>query len=146
MRTTLIHASITGSDFTFAYTMPEIVAQVEMCYTLIAATIPCLRVFLYSANTGLFGASTTVYGGSTTSKNCNGSSKPDGQTKTFRARGRRTHSGVICEDASDTFELTTKMQGHTAAHAEAYERSSVNTDGSEEGIMVRQTVEVQYDA
>lgn len=42
-------------DFTYSYVEPEILAQVEMHYNTIAATIPCLRVFLKDWQTGFLG-------------------------------------------------------------------------------------------
>lgn len=42
---------VTGNDFTWEYVTPEVYTQLEMHYSLIAATIPCLRIFLKAWNT-----------------------------------------------------------------------------------------------
>ena len=40
-----------ASDFTWSYVTPEVYTQLEMHYSLIAATIPCLQIFLKAWNT-----------------------------------------------------------------------------------------------
>lgn len=44
-------STLSGHDFTWAYVVPEIYTQLEMHYSLIAATIPCLRIFLKAWHT-----------------------------------------------------------------------------------------------
>lgn len=39
-----------GMDFAFNYVMPEVFTQIEMHFNLVAATIPCLRIFLKAWN------------------------------------------------------------------------------------------------
>lgn len=39
-------SNMDGTDFCFNYVMPEVFTQVEMHFNLVAATIPCLRIFL----------------------------------------------------------------------------------------------------
>lgn len=42
---------LSGNDFTWTYVTPEVYTQLELHYSLIAATIPCLRIFLKAWNT-----------------------------------------------------------------------------------------------
>ena len=43
--------NLTGEDFTYAYVTPEVYTQLELHFSLIGATIPCLRIFLKAWNT-----------------------------------------------------------------------------------------------
>ena len=51
-------ATMDYEDFTFSYIRPEIWGQIEMHYNVVAATIPCLRMFLKGWNTSFI--STTL--------------------------------------------------------------------------------------
>lgn len=44
-------SSLDGDNFTWTYVIPEVYTQLEMHYNLIAATIPCLRIFLRAWHT-----------------------------------------------------------------------------------------------
>ncbi|KAF7187089.1 hypothetical protein HII31_11566, partial [Pseudocercospora fuligena] len=48
-------ATMDYSDFTYSYVDAELFAQAEMHYNTIAATIPCLRIFLKGWQTGFLG-------------------------------------------------------------------------------------------
>ncbi|KAK5116833.1 hypothetical protein LTR85_009093 [Meristemomyces frigidus] len=48
------HSNVSVSP-TFAATLPEILSQLEMHYSAIGATVPCLRIFLRSFHSGYLG-------------------------------------------------------------------------------------------
>lgn len=44
-------ANVDGANFTFSYVLPETLTQLEMHASVIATTLPCLRLFLRAWNT-----------------------------------------------------------------------------------------------
>jgi hypothetical protein len=52
-----LNISLTSEEYFWDSATTEYHTQVEMTFSLIAATIPCLRMFMEAANTGLLGIS-----------------------------------------------------------------------------------------
>ena len=143
IRLVSLHDHIDSTPFTFVFTIPAIWTQLELHLSLILATVPCLRIFLKSFNTGYYGmdmteevaASGTVMatkGGESynlSDLRSGGASRTQRSEKEARARvqssgmntSRVTAMGVGDEDADDAM-----------------------SDGSGKRIIVRQTVDVMY--
>lgn len=114
--------------------------QAEMTFSLIAATIPCLRLFMEAAKTGLLGIS--MWGPGTTSGSYTRSyaGKEPGL-----ASKRRSTVPKVRED-SNGIQLRDWKQGSNSARAHATsDKVSITSDGSETAIIVRQTVDVRYE-
>ena len=47
--------TLSAPDFLFRYSTTEIYTQALMCFSLISATIPCLRIFLGAFQSGMLG-------------------------------------------------------------------------------------------
>lgn len=55
LRLISLSKSLASDEPIFGYATAEIFTQGELCFSVISATIPCLRIFMRSANTGLGG-------------------------------------------------------------------------------------------
>lgn len=140
MRLQSLDTSLKSVNYLLDAATTEYYTQAEMTFSLIAATIPCLRVFMEAAKTGLLGIS--MWGPSTTSgsytrsyagKESGIKSKP----RSIVAKGR---------DDSDGIQLRDWKQGPNSARAHATsDKISLASDGSETAIIVRQTVDVRYE-
>jgi hypothetical protein len=113
--------------------MPALWAQLEMHLSIITATIPCLRIFLKSFNTGYFGM----------------------------ALGQLDPTGTVLATKGDSFNMSKLKSGGSSANptqaqvSKAGMTTSRVTHGREEedslsersdrGIFVRQTVNVAHD-
>jgi len=111
-----------------------------MTFSLVAATIPCLRVFMEAAKTGLLGVSMweagTTTGSYTMSRNGN----------TTGATSRTQHTVSRPREATENIQLRDMSGGSNTVHARAASsKGSVISDGSETAIIVRQTVDVTYE-
>ena len=65
MRLKSLNTSLTSEEYLLSAATTEYYTQAEMTFSLIAATIPCLRLFMEAAKTGLLGIS--MWGPGTTS-------------------------------------------------------------------------------
>lgn len=54
-----LRTSLWSDEFFFDYTTTEIYTQALMCYSIVSATVPCLRIFLGAFETGLLGGDFT---------------------------------------------------------------------------------------
>jgi hypothetical protein len=134
--------SLTSEEYLWDSATTEYHTQVEMTFSLIAATIPCLRMFMEAAKTGLlgismWGADTTTGTGSYT-RSRNGKKTGDAsRTRDTLSRRREGPEGIQLRDMSG---------GSSTVHARAASsKGSVISDGSETAIIVRQTVDVTYE-
>jgi hypothetical protein len=132
--------SLTSEEYLLDTATTEYHTQVEMTFSLIAATIPCLRMFMEAAKTGLLGVSmwdagttTGSYTRSRTGKNTGNMSR----TRDTLSRPREVTEGIHLRDMAG---------GSNSAHARAASsKGSVTSEGSETAIIVRQTVDVTYE-
>ena len=140
MRLQSLRTSLTSDEYLLDASSTEYYTQAGMTFSLIAATIPCLRLFMEAAKTGLLGIS--MWGPGTTSGS---------YTKSYTAK----ESGIMSktritavqgrEDAED-IQLRDWKQGSSSAHAHATSgKISIASDGSETAIIVRQTADVRYE-
>ncbi|KAK5123913.1 hypothetical protein LTR85_002110 [Meristemomyces frigidus] len=122
----------------FDLIIPELYLQIEMCYNIISATIPCLGMFLQGASPDFIGghnyidptASAIAVAGGSTYKMSNLSSN----------RRKNYEDGSI--------KPTTRKHGESMAQAfrgGGEDVHSVASDSSERAIVVQRTVDVQYD-
>ena len=124
-----------GQIFVSNYVSPEIYLQVETGYNLISATIPCLQIFLRAAQFGMLGEVPGSNVVDTQLATVGSNSLNLSKSRTKRSKGR-----------DHTIELTSRNYGHTViGAATGGEKISWASDSSENGIVVRQTVDVQYD-
>lgn len=140
MRLRSLSISLTSDEYLLDAATTEYYTQAEMTFSLIAATIPCLRLFMEAAKTGLLGIS--MWGPGTTSGSYTRSyaGKESGiksKTRNIVAKGREDSEGI---------QLRDWKQGSNLARAHATsDKVSIASDGSETAIIVRQTVDVRYE-
>jgi hypothetical protein len=133
---------LTSEEYFWDSATTEYHTQVEMTFSLIAATIPCLRMFMEAANTGLLGismwdAETTTGTGSYTRSRTGKRTGDTSRTQDTLSRRR---------DEPDRIQLRDMGGGSNTVHARAASsKGSVVSDGSETAIIVRQTVDVTYE-
>jgi len=140
MRLQSLQTSLTSDEYLLDAATTEYYTQAEMTFSLIAATIPCLRLFMEAAKTGLLGIS--MWGPGTTSGSYTRSyaGKESGvrsKTRSIVTKGREDSEGI---------QLRNWKQGSSSARAHATsDKVSIASDGSETAIIVRQTVDVRYE-
>lgn len=120
--------------FLFDYVTSEIWTQAELCFAVLSATIPCLRIFLAAVQTGLLDlGATDIHTGAYSTGS--------------RAHNLRSSRAKRSGKDDCTIELTTREHGETVSKAVASggDNESMASDSSEQAIVVRQTVDVQYD-
>src|SRR4051812_42456956 len=97
--------------YDFDYVPVEVLTQAEMCYNVLAATLPSLSVFLASAHTGLL-----ELGGTDKMRSTYGSaSRQNGTPRATLRSGNKKGSKVRStrEAGVETFELTEQFHGGT---------------------------------
>ncbi|KXT11672.1 hypothetical protein AC579_7044 [Pseudocercospora musae] len=113
-------------DVFWEYLIPTIYTTIEMHYSLMAATIPCMHLFLKNFETGYLRTTADQIDPSSTKAGSQTDSYVLGRTsRLFRADGVMTTSSVVHPD-----HIT--------------EAESTISDGSDR-IIVRQTVDVKWD-
>jgi hypothetical protein len=140
MRLQSLNTSLTSDEYLLEAATAEYYTQAEMTFSLIAATIPCLRLFMEAAKTGLLGIS--MWGPGTTSGSY---TRSYAGKETGLASKRRSIVGKGREN-SEGIQLRDWKQGSNLARAHATsDKISIASDGSETAIIVRQTVDVRYE-
>jgi hypothetical protein len=137
--------SLASTELIFDYATTECFTQGGLCFSVISATIPCLRIFMHSAKTGLLGMTAFDSTGDRSrasylgSRSGNFASTARSQDK---SRAKKKANKVVDED---TIELQDRSFGETHTIAVAgSDKQSVTSDSSERAIIVRQTVDVVY--
>ena len=140
IRLTTLSSTLTSPTFTFDFTKSEIATQAEMCYSVISATIPCLRIFVQSFNTGLLSA------------NVLGTSSKDGTNRSTVKSGSGTRHNGVSVAAERSWEE--RQKGHsmelqnvpcrsTISNVIEHDDSrSVESEGSQNAIVVHRVVDV----
>ncbi|KAF2724293.1 hypothetical protein K431DRAFT_282143 [Polychaeton citri CBS 116435] len=141
LRLISLSRDVSSTDFNFAYSTTEIYTQVEMCYSIISITVPCLHIFMQAAHTGLLGGTVSdlrSIGRATLDKASAGSGTHDlSQSKT-------RHS-IKASEPFESIELQDPTLGETISKATiGSDKVSLASDSSTTAIVVRQTVNVQY--
>jgi len=140
MRLKSLDTTLKSDNYLLAAAATEYYTQAEMTFSLIAATIPCLRLFMEAAKTGLLGIS--MWGPGTTSGSY---TRSYAGRDTGLASKRRSIAAKAGEDI-DGIHLRDWNQGSNSARAHATsDKVSIASDGSETAIIVRQTVDVRYE-
>jgi len=140
MRLDSLSMSMSSNEHLLAAATTEYYTQAEMTFSLIAATIPCLRIFMEAAKTGLLGIS--MWGPGTTSGSYTRSyaGKEPGTTSRVRSTVTKRHGN------DEGIQLRDWNHGSSVARAHAAsDKASMRSDGSETAIIVRQTVNVSYE-
>lgn len=132
--------TLTSPTFTFDFVQSEITTQAEMCYSVISATIPCLRIFVQSFNTGLLSANVL---GTTSREGTNGSVVKSG------SNGRHNGASAAAEhrweerQMGNSMELQSGLCRSTITNVVEHDDSrSLTSDGSENAIVVHRVVDV----
>jgi hypothetical protein len=141
MRLESLRTSLASEEPLLDAAMTEYYTQAEMTFSLIAATIPCLRIFMEAAKTGLLGVSmwgaNTTTGGSYTRSYAG---KEAGTISRLKSSVSKGHEEV------DAIQLRDWNQSSNSASVHATsDKISVASDSSETAIIVRQTVDVRYE-
>jgi hypothetical protein len=133
IRLVSLQNSSDAHDFTWSFTMPALWAQLEMHLSIIAATIPCLRIFLKSFNTGYFGMTLEQL-------------DPTGTvlaTKGDSFNMSKLKSGG--SDSNPALAQVSKAGRTTSKVTYGREEEDSLSERSDRWIFVRQTVNVAYD-
>jgi hypothetical protein len=113
----------------------EILLQAEQSYIIIAATIPCLRIFLQAATPGRLAGGIVL--DPTASQLATAGSNSYSLSSLKRSQVGQTADGF----------LTSKKRGETVTQASRQDgigRRSIASDSSERAIVVRHDVNVVY--
>ncbi|OQO04045.1 hypothetical protein B0A48_10688 [Cryoendolithus antarcticus] len=142
------------ADITWTYVLLAIYTELEMHASLMAATIPCMHIFLRSFNTGFLATTALQVDSNGTMSATKG--KSSYAMKTVRSRHtqnsqeRSWDRAPIHERGKSPMKLNPE-QGHTVSNITHRDRraddevdtGSVESDGSDR-IMVRKTVQIDY--
>jgi hypothetical protein len=145
LRLISLSKSLASAELVFDYATTECFTQGEMCFSVISATIPCLRIFMHSAKTGLLGMTTFDSTGDRSKASYSGSRSGNfASTSRSQDRSKAKKRAIKVVD-EDIIELQDRRLGetHTSAMAGS-DKQSVTSDSSERAIIVRQTVDVVY--
>lgn len=123
--------AFSSDDLTFSLATPAAWAQVEMHYNIIAATIPCLRIFLKDFTTGWLGTR------SNRMEECTRSTK----SNTYGSR----HSAV--RKAGDVLhiELQPRGRGQVESKIEHDAMNDAASDDSQQRIFVNRRIDIMYE-
>lgn len=137
--------SFASTELIFDYATTEVFTQGELCFSVISATVPCLRIFMQSANTGLLGKTTFDSTGDRSRSSYIGTRSGNFGTS-FRSQDHTVGRNRANNRADvETIELQDRKMGETHTSAVAgSDKQSVASDSSERAIVVRQTVDVAY--
>jgi hypothetical protein len=134
-----LSTSLTSEEYLLDSATTEYYTQAEMTFSLIAATIPCLRMFMEAAKTGLLGVST--WEDETTTGSYMKSYKGNKTGATSRTQDTVSKQ----RDVDESIQFCDMNGGSCSVHARAASsKGSVTSDGSKTAIIVRQTVDVTY--
>jgi hypothetical protein len=140
MRLKSLSVSLTSDNYLLDAATTEYYTQAEMTFSLIAATVPCPRLSMEAAKTGLLGIS--MWGPGTTSGSYTRSYA--GKEPGLASKARSTVAKE--REESEGIQLRDWKQGSNSARAHATsDKVSIASDGSETAIIVRQTVDVRYE-
>ena len=141
LRLVSLHDHIDSQRFTSAFTIPAVWAQVELHLCLICATIPCLRIFLKSFNTGYYGMDVGQVDPTATVMATKGGSyalsdlRSDGSATASRTqRFGKSARDRVASPGMTTSRVTAQDHGEDGDDA--------MSDRSDKRIFVRQTVNV----
>ena len=132
-------SSLRSHSFLFRYAMTETWTQGEMAYTLISATIPSLRIFLYSANTGLLPGDLTGKTNTESETITYGTPRKGSAGLRNRSSKRTRSNGRVQE----SIKLSDLGRGENKSDARPADSISMASDSSQR-IIVRQTVDIEY--
>ena len=150
-----ISRTLRSSDYTLHLANTEIWTQVEMHYNVVAASIPCFRIFLRAFHTNQLTHLITINEGSeapevpSNAATKGQSSAPLSDIIAAALTGNDARSGKDREVS--TFEKTIRGYGKTESSAmrnpkegNRHDGASMGSDWSETAIVVKQTVDVRY--
>ena len=144
----LYYLSITlhSSDFPFDSTYSGLLTQIEMHYSLMAATIPCMKPFIKAFNTGYLGHTVSQMGGYGTGY---GTGYGKGNEYVLQSISSDRGFGPTKAKSGRNLGPLRPDQGDNATvveHEPAQPSGSMTSDGSEK-MIIRQTVgwNVRYD-
>lgn len=159
-----IERQIDSTDPTLSGATAAVLTQVELFYSLVAATIPCLRPFLaaFVTNYGAMGGDTIMHGshiGTSRAKGSKGSNAASFALQSLdsakRALGRREKpagSSVNRDPASMSAEglrpdvVSNRVSaGHGKSLRVAQDAESVGSDESTRGMVIKKEVAWQID-
>lgn len=134
-------SSVKGSrDNTFDVVLPEVIAQLQMHLLLIAATIPSLQVFLKSFKTGYWDMNV----GSNKSPAMDSRMATKGDSYAMSVLQSHSTNGNLHGDPKLSRNLQAHGRGFTTSQAVHEDGESVQSDNSDRGILVKQTVNVVH--
>lgn len=141
LRLQSLHEAQTPTDFNFDFVQPEVWAQIVMHYSLMATTIPSLRIVLKNLTTGwladLKDFPETAMASKATDNRYGGLSLM-GSNKTANVRSREHGTNVEMQDWKS-------RKAETRAFARRQSRDEdAASDGSERRILVHTTVAVSH--
>ncbi|KAK4543662.1 hypothetical protein LTR36_005307 [Oleoguttula mirabilis] len=130
-----------GEETTWTALAPVIYQQIELHFSIIAATVPCMRLFLKNFNTGYLGTTADQVDPTATMAGTKGSNSYAMSTVRSRHMDSQNRDQQIGGDIRlrpDVNMVTSKINHETSS-----ERGSVTSDGSDK-IIIRKTVQVDW--
>ena len=131
-------------------------ASIEMHYSLIAATIPCMRIFLKNFTTGWLGTTADQVDHTATLDATKGSNSYALSSMSSHARNRhldsRSHFRSEKGDGHGDGDGELKLRGDDAinitqvTHPDNITETGSNTSDGSDRIIIRKTVQVGYDS
>ena len=145
LRLVSLSGSLASDEPIFDYATTEVFTQGELCFSVISATIPCLRIFMQSANTGLLGKTTFDSTCDRSKASYIGSRSGNFGIQLLSQDHMNGKKRVHNRADLDAIELHDRNIGQTHTSAVvASDKLSVASDSSERAIIVKQTVDVVY--
>ncbi|KAK5123181.1 hypothetical protein LTR85_003379 [Meristemomyces frigidus] len=130
-----------AEDITWNAMVPVIYQQIELHYTIIAATIPCMRLFLKNFNTGYLGTTADQVDPTATmaaTKGSNSYAMSSVRSRHMNSHNKDKEKGGDIRLRPDVSMTTSKINHDTSS-----ERGSITSDGSDK-IIIRKTVHVDW--
>lgn len=140
LRLTYLNKTKGSDDETFDIVLPEILAQLQMHFLLVAATLPSLQVFLKSFKTGYW----DINVGSDKNPALDSRMATKGDSYAMSDIQSQSTSDKPDRDPKTSKKLQAPGRGFTTSQVVHEDSESMQSENSDRGILVKQTVNVLH--
>ncbi|KAI7355676.1 hypothetical protein KC354_g10702 [Hortaea werneckii] len=140
LRLTYLNKTKGSDDETFDIVLPEILAQLQMHFLLVAATLPSLQVFLKSFKTGYWDMNV----GSNKSPALDSRMATKGNSYAMSVMQSQSTSDKPDRDSKTSKKLQAPGRGFTTSQVVHEDSESMQSENSDRGILIKQTVNVSH--
>ncbi|KAI6914487.1 hypothetical protein KC318_g568 [Hortaea werneckii] len=140
LRLTYLKKTKGSDDETFDIVLPEILAQLQMHFLLVAATLPSLQVFLKSFKTGYWDMNV----GSNKSPALDSRMATKGNSYAMSVMQSQSTSDKPDRDSKTLKKLQAPGRGFTTSQVVHEDCESMQSENSDRGILIKQTVNVLH--